>query len=503
MPKLLFLAFVAFSLAPARVRAEANPNAPLDRPYTLRNFRPFLLEEEYHRMIGAGGPRSFIFPRPCFSDLDSSRICEEPGHFRYPGGVGAPEGAGGTDSAQALPLPAKSLAVLPLGGYEYRYLGENAHSADLGLIAYGFTGPVSFYLDARIFTERHDLWDHPSYDREGLDRQDEQASGSVAYSSFARYRSNVSYDWTWGRLTAGHDAAHWGPGLFSNLVFHEDAVPYNQLTFTTHLGPLSVQTLYGQLTIGDDWETSKSTDERHLYAHRYEWNVTDNLLLGGSEQLILFDQAAPFAFVPVVPLFIAKYSEKERLNNGNMAADVSYRFPGLGSVYSEFLIDDLQSPGSLFSDYWGNKWGWLAGAHFIRDWPGIRSGAIAEYARVEPWVYTHYEANTSQSLNFDQPLGNQAGPNSQTLTAKAYARGRTGWYAALTGRVSWKGNSPGSSALDIHPDTISVKDFLEGADSPRIGIIPYAAWTRGNLEVYLEAELGTRDRLLLGAQARY
>ncbi len=443
-------------------------------------------------MISGTVARSYIFPRPCHSDLDSSRVCAEEGHFRF---IDAGADPAGTQ--------AKFLVISPVGGYEYRYLGENAHSVDLGLITYGNTGPVSFYLDARIFTERHDQWDHPSFDREGLDRQDEKASGSVAYSSFARYRSNVSYDWTWGRLSAGRDAVHWGPALFSNLVFHQDAVPFNQLTFTTHLGPFNIQTLYGQLIIGDDWESSTSTDERHLYAHRYEWRATPNLLLGVSEQLILFKQSAPFAFVPIVPLFIAKYTEKERLNNGNIAADISYRFPGMGSIYSEFFIDDLQSPGSLLNDYWGNKWGWLAGAHVIRDWAATQGGAILEYARVEPWVYTHYKANSAQTANFNRPLGNQKGPNSQTLTGKIYLRGIQGWYAGLTAQASWKGTDTGSSLLDLHPDFIEKKSFLAGDPAPELSVSPSLAYRWGNLDVYLETALGSRVRLVAGAQARY
>jgi hypothetical protein len=45
----------------------ANANQALDRPFTLLNQEPFLLEAEYHRMIRGAGPRSYIFPRPCVS----------------------------------------------------------------------------------------------------------------------------------------------------------------------------------------------------------------------------------------------------------------------------------------------------------------------------------------------------------------------------------------------------------------------------------------------------
>jgi hypothetical protein len=468
------------------VLADANPNQPLDRPYTLRNLEPFLVEAEHHRIIGSDKPWSDILPRPCVSVLDSSQACPEAGRLRYR-----------NDAA------GRSLVFMPLAGYEYRYLDENASTVDFGVVTSGQSGPVSFYLDARMFSEFHEKADHASFDREPLDRQDEQTSGSLAYSSFARYRTNLNYDWSWGRLSAGRDAAQWGPGLFSNLVFHQDAVPFNQLSFTTHLGPLTVQSLYGELIIGEDWETNTSTDSRHLYAHRYELRALPNLLLGVSEQLILYDKSAPFAFLPVVPLFIAKYSEKERLNNGNLAADVSYRFPGWATLYSEFLIDDLQSPGSFFDDNWGNKWGWMAGGHVIRDAGARQTGAILEYARIEPWVYTHYRPNSAQTANFDRPLGNQDGPNSQSITAKAYLRQGRNIYASLMGRWVWKGVDSGSSVLDIHTEGRKEKVFLGPGTRLRFRISPMLSYRIGSADLLIQADWGTDPRFLAGVRAAY
>jgi hypothetical protein len=465
----------------------ANYNSPLDRNYTLKNRRPDLLESEYRRIVASSASWSSIFPRSCLSMVDSSQVCEEPGRLGF----------------QA-PTQNQGMDLVPIIGYEFRDLGETAHSGEFGAITSGYHGPISFFLDARMYAESHEKFDHPSYDREGLDRQDEQASGSVAYSSFARYRTNLSYDWTWGRATAGRDAAHWGPGLLSNLSFHQDAVPFNQFTFTTRLGPLNIQSLYGQLIIGADWESNTSTDSRHLYAHRYEWQAARNLLLGVSEQLVLSNQAAPFAFVPLVPLFIAKYSEKERLNNGNMAFDVSYRFPEIANVYSEFLLDDIQSPGSFFGDYWGNKWGWMAGIHWIRDFPAAKLGVVLEYARLEPWVYTHYLAGTAQTLHFDAPLGNQDGPNSQSIKARAYSHFSKGVHLSLDGKALWKGQNPGSSVLDLHADTDpSTKEFLGKDAEFSFTITPSLSYRFANARCYLESGFGTDYKTVLGAQIWY
>lgn len=353
---------------------------------------------------------------------------------------------------------------------------ENVSAYDAGLILSGYKGPLSYYLDARMFMETHENQFHPSYDREMIDRQSEDESGSIAYSSFSRHRFNVSYDMSWGRVSAARNAVHWGPGIYSNLVFNQGAVPFNHLTFTTSIGPIKVISLYGQLAIdGVDGEARMLKDTRSIYAHRYEFSVSNRILLGLSEQLLLYEYEDPFSFVPVVPLYIEKGTQRERGNNGNLAFDISYKFPYFCKVYSEFLVDDIQAPTSLFGDAWGNKWGWLAGSHFIKDWDKLKSGLVLEYSRLEPWVYTHFIENTAQSANHGYPLGNQNGPNSQSIEAKLYLKHGLNWCFSLNSQVLWKGNDLGSSINDEMPVELKSepKSFISGVNKPDITVSPY------------------------------
>ncbi len=457
LPRLILSVFFAspFTLA-------ANYNLPLDRAYTLRNAQPFVLEAEYHRMISGDKQRSYLFPRPCFSEVDGSRVCPDSRllHFQDE------ESQGQVDFGfQA--------------GFEYRYQGEHVQAYYPGFSAHGHSGPISFYVDAATFTESHENFFHPSYDREFVERQSKEVSESVAYSSYSRYRSNVSYDWSWGRLTAARDAVHWGPGLFHNLVFHQDAVPFNQLVFTTHLGPFSISTLYSPLQINAD-ESGKfqaDTASRNLYGHRYEWRMSSNWLLGISEQLIFYNKSAPFAFVPVVPLFIAKGYEHELSNSGRIALDLSYRKPGVGTVYSEFMVDDVLAPTSIFNDYWGNKWAWMAGAHGILTLGSLEGGLIGEYSRIEPWVYTSYRKNERQAANAGHPLGNQLGPNSQAMTLKPYVRWGGNGYVSTRLDLVWKGTDRGSHINDdFEAGSPGKKVFIQGVGKPDVLVTPFLSY---------------------------
>ncbi len=423
----------------ASLPAQPNPNLPLDHPYTLRDPNSLPTEMEMARQISGAGPQFYILPRPCFSELDSSRVCGETHGFTY------------RDSARN-----RQLSLSPQLGYEFRRLRENAHAFELGALASGNNGPVSFYLDARMFSESHEDRRDSSYDREFVERQDQTASGSVAYTSYSRFRANLSYDLSWGRFSAGRDAVHWGPSLYNNLVFNQNAVPFNQLTFTTHLGPVAVHTLYGQLEVEVDRVFGTDPKTRSVYAHRYEWNATQNLLLGISEQLIVYGYEEPFAFIPVMPLFIFKDDTWTRLNNGNIAGDFCYRLPGFARFYSEFLIDDIQSPTSLFDSQWGNKWGWTAGTQWVKSWRSWETGAALEYAHIEPWVYTHYLPATAQAANQGYPLGNQGGPGMERFTGAAWIV-KNGLTLELRGNVERHARGPGSNVLDTAAGANGIK----------------------------------------------
>lgn len=483
MRRLLFL-FATLS-APC-AHGKANPNQPLDRPFTLLDRVPFLLERELGRQTRGEGPMSFIFPRPCVSPIDSSVVCEAPSGFRH----------GHPDSGA-------SLAATPRAGYEFRILEETIHATEVGAIFTGHTGPASFYLDVRMYTEIHEQFHHDSYDREFVETQDAGTTGSFAYSSYSRYRANLSWDLRWGRITVGRDAAHWGPGLYNNLVFHRDAVPFNQATFTAHIGPLSVQSLYGQLIGVGDRLFDTEPESRSVFAHRYELRPLPALLLGVSEQLFLYAYEEPFAFAPVIPLFIFKGDTWERVNNGNISADLCWRILPSFRIYTEFLIDDIQSPSSLFSNRWSEKWAWMAGFQWAGVSRGIPIGAVLEYARVEPWVYTHYVPSTAQAENQGHPLGHPLGPNSQRVSAAVFLDFPFRLHAGLHGELRWKGKDLGSNIEDVAPDGLQRKAFLVGVEGPQVEIRPEATLVRGPLSLRLSLALGAGTRALAYIQAQY
>ncbi len=445
-----FVAAVLFSVA---VFAE-SPIFSSERSRNLRQLETTPLLFEYHRQtMGAG--QMFYYPRRDSNWRKNYAESEKRALLNY------------RDDKQAI-------AASLVGGIDYRggeTLGDTIWPGlDGGLYLRGYRDSVEFMLDARIYVENH-FADYPkSFDGEFVEFQKEENNDGVEYTSYARYRGMFAVNMGFGRLMLARDVFHFGPGYYNNLTLNQFALPYNTLSFEFHVGPLAVISLYGDLRIFPNSMSSKNTNDRNLYAHRYELNL-GNLVLGMSETQILYNENKPWLFVPVVPLFMEKGNFSEDNNNGALAFDANYRLFNLARIYTEFYIDDFESPISLINnDNIEAKWAWMAGMQVGRDFSlagkKLEAGMIAEYARVEPYVYSHFHQNTAQAANLGEPLGNPNGPNSQAVDFAVYGRFAKRFNVNIRNTWLWKGSDYGSAINDTTPTSGHYKlpkKFLDGA----------------------------------------
>lgn len=299
-----------------------------------------------------------------------------------------------------------------------------------------------------------------------------------------QYTGHIGYKLPWIQFKAGYDREHFGPGVYNNLTFNRASFPYDKISINLDLGPLHVYSFYGSLRVAPwGWKapegipepvreqlTSAMNKDRDVYGHRYEFRTQNrSLTLGISEATIIYDNNQPWLFVPTVPLFMEKGNYTENSNNGELSFDAEYRFLGIGRVYTEFLLDDMESPIRLIAnDNAESKWGWMAGLQLDKDFDifGQRlwAGTIAEYARIEPFVYTHFHANTAQAAHAMRPIGNPNGPNSQAVDWSIYAQYGKRFRAVLHNKWLWKGTDYGSEINDETKNALHTKKrFLKGA----------------------------------------
>ena len=95
----------------------------------------------------------------------------------------------------------------------------------------------------------------------------------------------------------------------------------------------------------------------------------------------------------------------------------------------------------------------------------IELGSIFEYARVDQFVYAHFEPNEAQIANAGYPLGNQLGPNSQTIDCMLYAQFDNALFVGFRNTWQWKGTTDGSdlNSTWVGPGGSKKKEFLRGA----------------------------------------
>ena len=450
--------------------------SPVVGPEHTRNLRtlemaPMLFE--YHRQTTGSDRQFFTYPRRD-TDFRKQFVGTESNALLYYDNVNGAGIAGHGFDGDSLKAPRIAIATSLVGGIDYRggeTLGDTIWPGiDGGIYLRGFADSVEFMLDARIYDEGHSAKSPKSWDREFLEVQKEENNSGVEYTSYARYRTHLSFNYDWFRLDFGRDAMHWGPGYYNNLSLNQFAVPFNSMSVDLQFGPLRVMSFYGDLRIYGSMNIKNADSTRKLFGHRYELAV-GNATIGISELTVLHNDMKPWLFVPTVPLFMEKGNYAENSNNGALAMDFNYRLFNLVRIYTEFFLDDMESPISLVkNDNIAAKWAWMAGlqAGYDFDIKGhkLEAGTIAEYARVEPYVYTHFVKNTAQMAHLGYPLGNQGGPNSQTIDWSVFARFDGHIFASLRNTWFWKGTDYGSAVNDTTPHHNHMKihkKFLDGA----------------------------------------
>ena len=453
-----------------------------DRPRNLKLLETAPLLFEYHRLTTGDMPQSFAYPRRDTTFQKNFTQTERNALLYYDNACGAMiSGHGGTDSSAALDscrtlTPRIAIATSLVGGIDYRggeSLGDTIWpGVDGGIYLRGYADSVDFVLDARIYDESHTAKNPKSFDREFVEVQKEENNSGVEYASYARYRTHFGFNYDWLRVDLGRDVLHWGPGYYNNLTLNQFALPYNMLSMDMRFGPLRVISFYADLRVYNNSMSMKNKDDtRNLFGHRYELAV-GNATVGISELTVLYDNMKPWLFVPTAPLFMEKGNYSENTNNGALAFDFNYRLFQFMRVYTEFFLDDMESPVSLVkNDNIEAKWAWMAGLQAGHDFyfkgHRLEMGTIAEYARVEPYVYSHFEANTAQMAHLGYPLGNQGGPNSRTVDWSVFARLDNHIFAGIRNTWFWKGTDYGSAVNDttpLHNHMKIHKKYLDGAE---------------------------------------
>ncbi len=317
----------------------------------------------------------------------------------------------------------------------------------MGGIVRGHLGhTIGYYMDARNTLLRG---------KEEKGENFDVSQGSPVVTSGANiYRDRAlayfTFEKPWLFVEAGLNETDWGPGVHNGLALTRNAPPFYMLRLRTQFKKLAFNSIFGQL--------NSSLGPKFIAGHRLDLKIFNGLYLGASETVIFGNRDVEMAYLnPIMPYHIAEHHLGDKDNN-NMSFDIKINLLPCTKLYAEYFIDDMTSSESLTS-YFGNKFAFVTGAAFA-DPIGIRNLDLRlEYARVEPYVYTHWDSINIYT-HYDKVIGHWLGPNSQNVFIQTgYQMGRD---LRLEISVEQIKKGEGKADTQTRPASGTGKKYLDG-----------------------------------------
>ncbi len=249
---------------------------------------------------------------------------------------------------------------------------------------------------------------------------------------FADYDEGLAYILVrlrWFLIEFGRDALQWGPGARGGLILSPSAPPFTMVKLETHYGRLKYIALGGVLRTEELDSLKvyqvgpllrKEFRKKAIAAHRLEVAATDWLDVAASEVVIYGDRGLDMAyFNPAIVLRAAERDQGDR-DNATAALDLEARLPRRIKMYGALFIDDL-TKSKVGTSFFGNKLAWLGGALWVDPWRLVNTDLRFEYARLDPFVYTH-TFGVNAFTNWRASLGHWLDPNSDEWYLEARHR---------------------------------------------------------------------------------
>ncbi len=277
-------------------------------------------------------------------------------------------------------------------------------------------------------------------------------------SFFDRYVGYVQYQTSWMRLRFGREAMQWGASPIDNLVHSLEAplmdgvlldVPHKSVRFTmTHSAANSLDT------------SGNAVPGKYIATHRIAFEPTSWLNIAVNDMIVYWGRGLDFTYLNPLAFFVsAGLSTKERnLNDNSMLSfDVAIRpFPGM-RAYTSLVIDDIGFGTLSDTSRRGNnnKFAYQLGVSQAFGSPGAssRSMLTIEYARIDPFTFTHRSINASYTT-FGGSVGYDMQPNSDRLALQARH-----WFTPRTSlRVDLDYTRHGENILDANGNILTAED---------------------------------------------
>ncbi len=280
-------------------------------------------------------------------------------------------------------------------------------------------------------------------------------SGQSAFRETAIAYGRVRLPWF--EIEAGRNQFSWNVSPLTQLALSRDNQPFDLVRFDARWRKFRFVFAHANL---------RAAQRKFLAAHRLEVMPFSNFLFGVGESVIYGKRSAEFEYLNPLMLYHAAEHLLGDKDNNVLTLDFSY-FPKRGlKLYGEIFIDDLSLEFPI-GTYFGNKLAYLAGAFWVQPFGWRTADLRFEYARIDPFVYTH-DDSTNVYENDGEALGGRFGPNAdRVLMQLGYQPHRD---VRFVTRLHFERNGRGS-LFQPHLETDGPsKGFLKGTVAQTFGV---------------------------------
>lgn len=390
------------------------------------------------------------------------------------------------DQADRLSQPDKELLIQMLGEFKDPEIGETAsQESEIHLLRYEEGNAQVFFdvrgtqdLQIRDKTERevvantiaggsirarfgkHVFLGMDAHSRMTLGSSDTEqyfdldqgkiqvAVGRSVFSDQATGYAAFQYDRL--QFFAGRMYASWGNGIDEQLSLSSANEPMDMIRFNLDFKTFRFSYLHATLQgIGS---------ARYLAGHRVDYRVNNRFQIGVYETVVYGGRGIQLAYLnPFVPYHFIEHQLGD-LDNNMLGFDFSAIAVQGVRIYGELFLDDLVWNRSIFN-YWANKFGYLAGIHWVSPFGLKLVEILSSYTRIDPWVYTHRDSLNIYA-HYGSSIGSRIGPNADRWSVAFKVRPHLNWWGEIVFTSTRRGK--GNIWIFRHPEDGTRKNFLMG-----------------------------------------
>ncbi len=254
-------------------------------------------------------------------------------------------------------------------------------------------------------------------------------------------QAGISIDFDKLNFNLGRQNHSWGWSTNSSPILSGDGMPFSYIGLQINFDKIRFRSLHGSLMPFSPYEMHKRVynPSKYIAAHRGEIDITNNFTISITELAIYGNRNIDLDYLNPVHWYWAVEHNTGDRDNLLIGIDYSWRIRPNMRFYQTMLLDEI-TWSKLFKPWWGNKFVFQSGLHFIPSSnPSIPDIRI-EYTLSRPWIYSHKDSiNTFSSANIS--LGYPYGPSSDLISistnffpsSKIFIKGSFDYYRKGTG----------------------------------------------------------------------